>query len=143
MAEKGRDKFGVRQQQKARSNVDQDEVGYEPTFKMKPDKNFNTKEVKGVLLETMASSLNDKKYEASECRTQCKSLSKSICEKVKLLGYQRYKILCKVTIGEKKGQGIRIASRCLWDAKSDGWVDAVYETPEMFAVAVVYGVYLE
>jgi hypothetical protein len=38
-----------------------------------------------------------------------------IKERVKNLGYERYKLVVQVTVGEKTGQGIRLASRCLWD----------------------------
>ena len=45
-----------------------------------------------------------------------------IKEKVKDLGYERYKLVVQVTVGEKTGQGIRLASRCLWDTATDKYV---------------------
>ena len=118
-------------------------VRYENTYKMEPDKRFNVNEVKEILEETLESSLKDEKYDATRCRNFCKSLSQTICERVKLLGFHRYKIVCVVNIGEKKGQAVRVASRFVWDEKHDNWVDAVYEGADMYAVAVVYGVYHE
>ena len=116
---------------------------YENTYRMEPTKSFNHSEVKGIVEETLESSLKDETYEVTRCRNYCKSLSHTICERVKLLGFYRYKIICVVYIGEKKDQAVRVASRFVWDEKHDNWVDAVYEGPDMYAVAVVYGVYHE
>lgn len=118
-------------------------VNYENTFKMEPDKRFHMSEVKEILDEALSSSLKGVKYDAIKCRTLSKSLSHTICERVKLLGFTRFKIVSSVSIGQIKGQDVRIASRFLWDEKHDSWVDAVFTNSEIFAVAVVYGVYQE
>lgn len=118
-------------------------VRYENTYKLEPDKRFNAREVKEILNETLEESLQDVKYEQAKCKALSKSLSHTICERVKLLGFKRFKYVATVTIGEMKGQGVRIASRFLWNEKHDNWVDAVYTNSELFAVAVVYAVYQE
>ena len=119
-------------------------IQYENTYKMEPDRRFHVAEIKEILDETLESSLKDvKKYEAAKCKGLSKSLSHTICERVKLLGLSRFKIVCIVNIGEMKGQDVRVASRFLWDEKHDNWVDAVFVSPAIFAVAVVYGVYQE
>ena len=38
----------------------------------------------------------------------------------------RYKIIVQVTIGELKDQGIRVASRCLWDVATDNYTSVSY-----------------
>lgn len=118
-------------------------VRYENTYKMEPDKRFHIAEVKEIMDETLSSSLKEVKYDAVKCRALSKSLSHTICERVKLLGYRRFKIISSVTIGQIKGQDVRVASRFLWDEKHDTWVDAVFRSAELFAVAVVYGIYQE
>lgn len=35
--------------------------------------------------------------------------------------FERYKLIVDVTIGEFKGQGIRLASRCVWDTSTDSY----------------------
>lgn len=47
---------------------------------------------------------------------------------------------CLVTIGS---QGLRIASRCLWNDQFDTVVSASFETKDFFAVGTVYGIYYE
>ena len=118
-------------------------VRYENTYKMEPDKRFHIAEVKEIMDETLSSSLKEVKYDAVKCRALSKSLSHTICERVKLLGFKRFKIISSVTIGQIKGQDVRVASRFLWDEKHDTWVDAVFKSSELFAVAVVYGIYQE
>ena len=75
-------------------------------------------------------------------------LNKTICEEVlrKLKSdstniNKRYKILVHCIIGQRKGQGIRIGSRCIWDTNSDSSVWASYENECIYAFLVAYGVY--
>ena len=39
--------------------------------------------------------------------------------------------MCQVTLAQKKGQALRIASRCLWDAASDTCASDVYENESL------------
>jgi hypothetical protein len=48
-----------------------------------------------------------------------------------------------VTVGEKTGQGIRMASRCLWDTATDNFASEFYENASVFCVAMVFGLYYE
>jgi hypothetical protein len=66
-----------------------------------------------------------------------KELSDQVKDRVKELGYLRYKLLVQVTIGEKKGQGIRLASRCMWDTSTDNCASESFETEAIFCVAQV------
>ena len=44
-------------------------------------------------------------------------------------------------LGEKKGQGIRIGSRSIWDSTLDVGVNANYENENIFAFVSAYGIY--
>jgi hypothetical protein len=69
------------------------------------------------------------------------------------MNFKRYKILVHCIIGkiyvfllnyspgEKRGQGIRIGSKCLWDSNCDSAVWASYENPNLFAFCAAYGIY--
>ena len=37
------------------------------------------------------------------------------------LKYPRYKIVVQCVVGQNKAQGVRVASRCLWDASTDNF----------------------
>ncbi|XP_027694041.1 tctex1 domain-containing protein 4 [Vombatus ursinus] len=75
------------------------------------------------------------------------ALARSLCELVRMrvreLLPPRYKLVCTVVVGQRSGQGIRVASRALWDAASDGHASASVCAGALFAVAVVHGVYCE
>ena len=74
-------------------------------------------------------------------------LNKEICDEVKLqlkedkMNFKRYKILVHCIIGEKKGQGIKIGCRCMWDMTCDSCVSASWENEYTYAFCIAYGVY--
>jgi len=39
----------------------------------------------------------------------------------------RYKVVVQCTVGELKDQGVRIASRCLWDTANDNYTSVSYK----------------
>jgi hypothetical protein len=49
----------------------------------------------------------------------------------------------QVTIGEVHGQGVRIASRCLWDTETDNHASSTFQNPYLYCVAMVFAVYFE
>ncbi len=61
-----------------------------------------------------------------------KQLADDIREKVKGMGYERYKLIVQCELGEKKGQAINMVSRCLWDTSTDGFVSESYVSETLF-----------
>jgi hypothetical protein len=59
------------------------------------------------------------------------------------LGYNRYKLVVQATIGEKKGQGVRNCSRCLWDTENDNFASESFQSMHLFATVTVFGLYFE
>jgi len=55
----------------------------------------------------------------------------------------RYKIAVHVYIGEVKGQGVKIASKCLWDPQFDNYAHYSYHNERVFGVGIVFGTYFE
>uniref|UniRef100_A0A672YR70 Tctex1 domain containing 2 n=1 Tax=Sphaeramia orbicularis TaxID=375764 RepID=A0A672YR70_9TELE len=57
-------------------------------------------------------------------------------------GLDRYKLVVQVVIGEQRGQGVKMSSRCLWDADTDNYAEDVFmNVSNMFCVAAVFGSY--
>ncbi len=50
---------------------------------------------------------------------------------IESLGKSRFKIVVQTTIGKLKDQGIRIASRCLWDPNTDNYASCKYSNVSM------------
>ena len=57
------------------------------------------------------------------------------------LNFKRYKIMVHCIIGEKKGQGIKIGCKCMWDTTCDAAVSASWESEYTYAFVIAYGVY--
>ena len=70
--------------------------------------------VKNIAQGILERNLSQISYESSKCRDLSTSLSSRICDEVKGLGFERYKIVCIVHIGQSvANQNMIIASRCL------------------------------
>ncbi len=75
-------------------------------------------------------------------------LTKDIAGKIrdhckKVLKIPRYKLIVQVTIGQRKDQGVRITSRCLWDTSTDQYASTHYQNEHIWASALVFGLYTE
>ena len=62
--------------------------------------------------------------------------------RLKELALPRYKVVVQVVIGEQRGQGVRMGSRCFWDQDTDQSASEQYANESLFCVATAYGVYL-
>ncbi|KAL4236075.1 hypothetical protein ACF0H5_004461 [Mactra antiquata] len=118
-------------------------VYYENTYKMEPPAKFRPDKVKPIIEKVLAASLEGRKYDPIECSLLCKSISDDIKLQVKNLKYERYKIICLVTIGEKSEQSVNVGSRFLWDAERDTFSASSWSNKHIYAVATVYALYYE
>ncbi len=74
------------------------------------------------------------------------TINREICDEIKdklkdSQNFKRYKVLVHCIIGEKRGQGIRVGSKCLWDSMSDSSTSANWENENIYVFCSVYGVY--
>lgn len=133
---------------KKTDNVDRSQAkrnpheSYENTYRLEPKHRFPEGKVQAIIEEALET-LATHKYSATHSPFMAKLLSSRVLESVKQLNIERYKVICLTTIGSKASQGLRIASRCLWDGQCDTFVNACFENERFFAVCTVYGVYYE
>ena len=105
------------------------------------------KEVKDILDSKMNESCrnqeNENKYNHEEALNLSKEISDCVRDKLKEEAFNltRYKIMVHTIIGEKKGQGIKVGLKCMWDTTSDGVASASWENEHTYAFCIVYGVY--
>ncbi|XP_069491499.1 dynein light chain Tctex-type 4 isoform X2 [Ambystoma mexicanum] len=121
------------------------EIQYENTYKTQPDEGcrFNVCRVQRVLESTLAGHLGDAKYNAATTGQLSQSLSDLIRSKLKEHCSPRYKLVCNVILGQMGGQGVRAASRALWDNENDNFASATFTNTSLFAIATVHGLYFE
>ena len=115
------------------------------TYKLGPDedKRFRSKDVKDIIDSVLESRLKGLPYDAAKCKVLLPSIADEIKDKVKLMGFDRFKLVCLVTVGKLNNQGVRVASRCLWDTATDRMATSSFCGDDLFASAAVFGVYRE
>ncbi|XP_063220693.1 dynein light chain Tctex-type 5-B-like [Bacillus rossius redtenbacheri] len=109
----------------------------EPKIPLVPDR------VAAVLKEVLDQGLGEARYDPDSCGDLATALSAEIRSRVKELLFDRYKIVCCVTICQKNLQGVHSVMRGLWDVARDKLVVHHFENTHIVAVGCVVGVYLE
>ena len=115
----------------------------ENTYKLEPDVVFPVTEIKQLVEEMLEGELKDLTYSPSLGNGYALELANKIKHKVKSLNCSRYRIITFVAIGQKENGTIKLASRCLWNESHDTYTEAAYSNHSLYAVAVVYAIYLE
>jgi hypothetical protein len=85
----------------------------------------------------------EKGYDQEKIITMNKNISDNVKNTLKNTGDfgKRYKFVVHCVIGEKRGQGIRIGAKFLWDTSHDIAVWGNYDNDILYAFCAVYGVY--
>eukprot|EP00694_Reclinomonas_americana_P005989 EC795700.1.p1 GENE.EC795700.1~~EC795700.1.p1 ORF type:complete len:161 (+),score=41.46 EC795700.1:61-543(+) len=120
-------------------------VTYDNTYKIGPDpeKRFLQAPVKRIVEETFASALEGRAYDPDSSPHLAREISKMVLDRIRSeLPYQRYKIIVQATIGEKKGQTTRLASRCLWVPETDNYASITFQNATFFCTCLVFGSYI-
>ena len=80
-------------------------------------------------------------HKGEKCSEIIKSTSDLIRNRLRQLGYARYKFVVQVVLGERREQGVRVGSRCLWDAGTDNQASVTFFNDSLFCVATAFAVY--
>lgn len=75
--------------------------------------------MKEIIHDCLVEKLTNQQYEGEKCNEAAKTLADTIRNRLKNLGYDRYKFVVQVLIGERREQGIYFGSRCFWDVNTD------------------------
>ena len=133
----------LQDKQNAAADDEAKKLVVENTYRTKPKQKFPERDVEEIIRRSLQDMLEEQMYSAMECGFLTKLLSSRIIERVKSLNIERYKLVCLVNVGSKHNQGIRVASRCLWNEEVDTQATASVENSTLFAVATVFGIYFE
>ncbi|NXI39854.1 TC1D4 protein, partial [Galbula dea] len=114
----------------------------ENSYRMQPDEGckFNAGWVQQMLEGALASVLGTMVYNPQGSAQLAQSLAELLQSQAKKVVPPRYKLVCQVLLGQ---QGLLVASRALWDPKTDSFASATFSNTSFFAVATVHGVYFE
>mmetsp|Transcript_67033 Transcript_67033/g.155584 ORF Transcript_67033/g.155584 Transcript_67033/m.155584 type:complete len:128 (-) Transcript_67033:133-516(-) len=109
-----------------------------PEYKNK----FRPGPAKEIIREVLQSKLAKATYNMDSTQALTKQVADDIKDRIKDLGWPRYKIVVQVAIGEQRGQGVRMGSRCFWDSDTDSFASDTFSNESLFCVATAYGIYL-
>ena len=107
-----------------------------------PDKKFSPVRVSELVSTVLEDMLSGKQYDSDLSQHLSREVSKAVLERIRgELPYERYKVVVQTTIGEKRGQTTRVATRSLWNVDTDNFASADYHNNSLFASCVVFGFY--
>lgn len=115
----------------------------EPTYRMEPTKVFSQSRAEKVIKEVLDEELTGLKYNPKCCSGLIKTLSDEIKERIKLLGYDRYKIVCMMVLCQRSDQAAVCSSRCILDKVNDTYATYTFKNEHLICNATVYGIYRE
>ncbi|XP_035400966.1 dynein light chain Tctex-type protein 2B isoform X1 [Cygnus atratus] len=102
------------------------ELGPEGAHRLRPGLRFKSSTVKECIHAILKEKLADAHYVPEEVPQLTKSLSEIIKDRLKEEGFDRYKMVVQVVIGEQRGEGVNMAARCFWDADTDSYAHDVF-----------------
>lgn len=129
----------------ARSN-DSPARRYANTYRLDPadGRRFNSERAESELRRALTAHLPAQAhYDPAACQLAAQAASAQVRHALRHAQLDRYKILCLVTIGERKNQDTCAALRFLWDAERDGFATYYFENNYLYAAGLVFGVYHE
>ncbi len=122
-------------------------VALQNTYKMRPDDgtSLSVRDVTNVIKEVLHGALDKhREYDPQTAGELSRTLADEIKTRVKSSQSRRYKLVCQVVLGQSRGQGAELASRCVWDASTDTAISYVYNGHGgVYAVGLVFAVYFE
>ncbi|XP_046888640.1 dynein light chain Tctex-type protein 2 [Hypomesus transpacificus] len=113
------------------------------TYRLGPKVQFLPHLIRKKGTELMSQAFGELIYEHDKCRDVADKVAADILAFTKEQVCDRYRYVVRVIVGEKRGQTVKIASRALWDAEKDNFLTLNFENQHLFAVGMVFGIYLE
>ncbi|KAG7207337.1 hypothetical protein KM043_009002 [Ampulex compressa] len=115
----------------------------QPVYQIRPQlyEKFKPLSAKEVIHNVLFDNLSTKVYDAQEAVHWTKNIADTIKEKIKELKFKRYKYIVNVVLGEQRGAGVKMGTRCIWDAEADTYAYDNFVNDTIFCVATVYAVY--
>jgi len=120
-------------------------ASFECTYRMEPRENerFYPSRVQKIIEEVVELNLKDKEYVPELAQKQAEDIVNQIRTAVRGLNVPCYKIIVQSVIGQVEGQGVRLASKCLWDELNDNYASFTYKNAHLFCTGIVFGIYYE
>ena len=116
-----------------------------PTYRMEPREHerFYPAKVKNIIENVIKAKLEGMQFDQVKHKQWAEAIVVEIKDQTKQLSIPSYKIIVQCVIGQVLGQGVRVASKCLWDEANDNYASYTYENASLFCTGIVFGIYYE
>ena len=116
-----------------------------PTYRMEPREHerFYPAKVRTIIENVIKAKLDGHEFDQQKHKQWAEAIVVEIKEQTKQLSIPSYKIIVQCVIGQVMGQGVRVASKCLWDHENDNYASYFYENASLFCTGIVFGIYYE
>ncbi|GAB1606442.1 tctex1 domain-containing protein 4-like [Argonauta hians] len=118
-------------------------IAFDPLHRMHSEYPFAPMKAQMVIKKILESNLDGVEYDPDIARDKAISISNQIKNKVKSIGFARYKYVCTVLIVEKLRQDLVLSRKVLQSQEDDGYAEYTYENETLLAHAVVIAFYFE
>ena len=108
-----------------------------------PECRFYPAKVKLIIEDVISRNVADKEYDQQMAKTWVETIVRQIQTQTKGLSIPAYKIVVQAVIGQVAGQGVRVASKCLWDEANDNYSTFTFTNHSLFCTGMVFGIYQE
>jgi len=116
---------------------------YMPTYRLEPSFPLNREKCEKIMVSVMEVAFDNYVYDGRKVLNVCCEVSEEIKNRLKQQGYDRYRYVVTVTVGEKLMQGYKQYINFLWDATKDGFLRYIVDQPEYFAIVTVFYLYYD
>ncbi|XP_021695627.1 tctex1 domain-containing protein 1-A-like [Aedes aegypti] len=116
---------------------------FQNNYRLESRNPFIRERVQLIVERYLTAFVEQHKYNPRRAKRLAENLSVDLRDLVKRCGFERYRVLAVVTVGDRNSQDFKSVLRFVWDAEKDGYVNVTYETPTYFIVATVFAVYYE
>lgn len=103
---------------------------------------FRPAKAREVIAGVLSSRLAGTSHNPDKMSVISKEIADEIKQNLRDAGWQRYKYAVQVFIGEQRGEGCRMASRCFWDNETDAYAFESFKNESIFCVAAVFAAYV-
>ncbi|XP_038069581.1 dynein light chain Tctex-type protein 2B-like [Patiria miniata] len=118
---------------------------YENSYRVepKPGCHFRPDKVEAIMNAVLEGEFRGKEYAPADGPTVVKRLSEEIKNRVKLLGFKRYRLVVFVQVGSIEGADMMAISRCAWNTETDCYATVTFQNGLVYAIATTFGIYLD
>ena len=108
----------------------------------KYEERFRPHEARAIIGEVLKEKLAGVVYSSEEAGELTRDIAEDIRTRIKeALTSDRYKVMVHVILGEQRGEGVRVASRCFWDTHCDEYANDFFINAKLFCHTTVYCVW--